>query len=120
MDAQTLNTRSNIILGVFLIILGLLLLLRNFGLFDFNLGDLFRLWPFILIYFGVRMLPVDENKRVWLETAVIILFFISLVSLPYLSKKSRTTYDEDLGVKTEKLIPAIDKSGDRKSGDRII
>ena len=104
MDAQTLNTRSNIILGIFLVILGFLLLLRNFGLFDFNIGDLLRLWPFILIYFGVRMLPVDENKRIWLETGVIILFFISLVSLPYLSKKNRRYYKDDFGYKTEQFI----------------
>ncbi len=103
MDAQTLNTRSNIILGIFLIILGFLLLLRNFGLYDFNLGDLFRLWPFILIYFGVRMLPVEENKRIWLETAVIILFFISLVSLPYLSRKNNQRYEQEYGVKIEKV-----------------
>ncbi len=104
MDAQTLNTRSNIILGVFLVILGFLLLLRNFGLFDFNLGDLFRLWPFILIYFGVRMLPVDETKRVWLETGVVILFFISLISLPYLSKKNRNYYEDDFGYKSGAII----------------
>ena len=107
MDAQTINTRSNIILGVFLVILGFLLLLRNFGLFSFNLGDLFRLWPFILIYFGVRMLPVSEDRRIWLETAVIILFFISLISLPYLSKRNRTIYDEDFGSRIEnKLSPS--------------
>ncbi len=85
MDTQNLKTQSNIIVGIFLVILGFLLLLRNFGLFHFDIGDLFRLWPFILIYVGVRMLPVDENKRVWVEIAVIILFFIALISLPYLS-----------------------------------
>jgi len=111
METQTINTRSNIILGVFLVILGFLLLLRNFGLFDFNLGDLFRLWPFILIYFGVRMLPVDEKKRIWLETAVIILFFIALVSLPYLSKKTTIEYEDDFGYKIEKTTPVVLNEG---------
>ena len=85
MEAQDLKTRSNIILGVFLIILGLLFLMRNFGWFHFRVDDLFRLWPFILIYIGVKTLPVNENKRVWLESAVIILFFLALILLPYLS-----------------------------------
>ncbi len=85
METQTLKTRSNIILGVFLIILGILFLLRNFGLFHFRVDDLFRLWPFILIYIGVKTLPVEEERRIWLETAVIILFFLALIFLPYLA-----------------------------------
>ncbi len=85
METHNLKTQSNIIVGLFLVIIGFLLLLRNFGLFHFNIGDLFRLWPFILIYSGVRMLPIQEKTRVWIEMAVIILFFIALVTLPAIS-----------------------------------
>ncbi len=84
-----MKTNNNIITGVFFVILGILFLLRNFHLVYFDIGDIFRLWPFALIYIGVEMLPVEPKLKIYLQTAVIFLFFISLISLPYLGHHNR-------------------------------
>ena len=75
---------NNIIAGFFLVILGLLFLLRNFNLLDFDIADVFSLWPIALIYLGVEMLPVEPKTKIYLQAGVIILFFIALISLPYI------------------------------------
>ncbi len=77
-----MKNTSNIITGFFLVILGVLLLLRNLNLLDFDIFDIFRLWPIALIYAGVEMLPVEPKTKVYLQVAVIILFFVALMSLP--------------------------------------
>ena len=84
-----MKTNNNILVGVFLVVLGILFLLRNFDLFYFNFGDVFRLWPIALIYIGVGMLPIDQKTKTYLETGVIVLFFSILIVLPYLSNKTR-------------------------------
>ena len=79
-----MKNTNNIIAGFFLVILGLLLLLRNFNLLYFDIGDIFRLWPIALIYVGVEMIPVEGKTKTYLQAGVIVLFFITLLSLPYL------------------------------------
>jgi len=81
-----MKSNNNIIIGAFFVILGILFLLNNFNLFNFDFGDIFRLWPIVLIYICVGMLPVDNKTKTYLESAVIVLFFILLLSLPYISK----------------------------------
>jgi len=79
-----MKNTNNIIAGFFLVVLGLLFLLRNFHLLYFDIGDIFRLWPIALIYAGVEMLPVEGKTKVYLQSGVIVLFFIALLGLPYL------------------------------------
>jgi len=96
-----MKSTNNIIIGIFFVVLGVLFLLRNFNLFHFSIGDVFRLWPIALIYIGVGMLPVTIQTKAYLETAVIVLFFIALITLPYLSENTRRhheieyEYDDD-------------------------
>ena len=89
-----MKTNTNILTGIFFVLLGILLLLRNFNLLDFDIGDIFRLWPIALIYIGVEMLPVDPKTKMYLQTGVIILFFIALLSLPYISGRLQHVYDD--------------------------
>ncbi len=78
---------SNFITGTFLVILGLLLLMRNLNLLDFDIMDIIRLWPLALVYAGVEMLPVEPKLKMYLQIGVIILFFIALISLPLLRQQ---------------------------------
>jgi len=93
-----MKNNSNVIVGVFLVVLGILFLLRNFDLFDFNIGDVFRLWPIALIYVGVEMLPVEAKTRTLLQTGVIILFFVALILLPYLRNANRYYNDDSVQI----------------------
>ena len=94
-----MKNNTNIITGVFLVVLGVLFLLKNFNLFDFNLGDVFRLWPIALIYVGVEMLPVNPKNKTLLQTGVIILFFVALIALPYIRSAGHYYEDDEIGFK---------------------
>jgi len=89
-----MRNTSNLITGFFLVILGILLLLRNLNIFDFDIVDIFRLWPIALIYVGVEMLPVEPKIKLYLQIGVIILFFIALMSLPVLREQSHRFFDD--------------------------
>ena len=89
-----MKNTSNLITGFFLVILGILLLLRNLNILDFDIVDILRLWPIALIYIGVEMLPVEPKVKLYLQIGVIILFFIALMSLPVIREQShRIFYD---------------------------
>jgi hypothetical protein len=90
-----MKNTNNIIIGFFFVILGLLLLLKNFNLLDFSIVDIFRLWPIALIYIGVEMLPVDPKTKIYLQIAVIVLFFVALISLPMLKNINHDMIDYD-------------------------
>ena len=89
-----MKNTSNLITGFFLVILGVLLLLRNLNLLDFDIIDIFRLWPIALIYAGVEMLPVEPKTKMYLQVAVIVLFFVALISLPAI-RNARHHYVDD-------------------------
>jgi len=84
-----MKNTSNLITGFFLVILGILLLLRNLNILDFDIVDILS-----LIYIGVEMLPVEPKVKLYLQIGVIILFFIALMSLPVIREQShRIFYD---------------------------
>lgn len=70
---------KNVFLGVVLLILGLLWLLSNLNLFDYNMNALFRsfgdLWPLIIVLVGAGM--ILQNKVA--ERVLWILFLLLLV-----------------------------------------
>lgn len=70
---------KNVFLGVVLFILGLLWLLSNLNLFDYNMNALFRsfgdLWPLIIVLVGASM--ILQNKVA--ERVLWILFLLLLV-----------------------------------------
>ena len=88
-----MKSNNNIIIGTFFVILGILFLLDNFNLFNFNFRDVFRLWPIALIYIGVGMLPIENKIKTYAEAAVIALFFILLISLPYIKSVNQNHRD---------------------------
>ena len=104
-----MKNNTNIITGVFLVVLGVLFLLKNFNLFDFNLGDVFRLWPIALIYVGVEMLPVNPKNKTLLQTGVIILFFVALIALPYIRSARHYYEDDEVGFKHQ--VKQVDSQG---------
>lgn len=50
---------SGLVFGILIIILGIGLLLHNYGLFNFKFS---LIWPLILIAVGVRLIIRDKNK----------------------------------------------------------
>jgi len=74
---------GNIFWGIFLIVIGILFGLKNFGIIDFYWSNVFRLWPFLLIYWGVTLLPVKQGTKILLTLFTVAGFFAALIFLPH-------------------------------------
>ncbi len=61
----------NIFWGVILILIGVLFTLENLNLIYFDFRELWRLWPVVLILWGVSILPAGKWIRIGLVMAVL-------------------------------------------------
>lgn len=59
--------------SVLLILLGVLLILRNFGIIYFDFHDFIQLWPFAIIIIGISILPVADWIKASVSVAAIII-----------------------------------------------
>ncbi len=59
----------NIFWGVILIFAGVLFILQNLGLVHFNWMAMWRLWPVILVLWGVSIIPVKD----WIKIILVLL-----------------------------------------------
>lgn len=67
------------LLGVFLILVGLLLLFSELGIIHFYWRDLFRLWPLIFIFWGLDLLIGEKRWGSWVAVLIIILLVLFVV-----------------------------------------
>lgn len=75
---------SNFTAGAILVLLGLLLLMRNFGLLDINWDLVMNFWPLLLIYAGMAIL--NNNRKNWMMLLTMGLITILAIILYYLFK----------------------------------
>jgi hypothetical protein len=66
----------NIFWGIILIFAGVLFILQNLGVIYFNWIELWRLWPVILVLWGVSILPVRD----WLKVILVLLVLGASIS----------------------------------------
>jgi len=71
-----MKNKSNFYLGIFLIVIGLLMLFDNLGYVDLNFYKLLHLWPLLLVSWGLKYIPMKPAFRHTLNWTVIILFFL--------------------------------------------
>lgn len=57
--------------GVVLVIIGTLFILKNVGLIFFDWGTIWRLWPLILILWGISLIPVKDYLKLIFSVAAI-------------------------------------------------
>lgn len=74
--------KGNVFWGALLLTLGVLLILRNTGLFFFSFHSLLRLWPLIFIFWGIAVLPVKGFIKAILSGVTIIIAFFILYKYP--------------------------------------
>jgi hypothetical protein len=72
--------------GVVLIIIGILFIIRNLGWVDFSWWGVFRLWPVLLILWGISVIPIKNYLK------LILSFVALLVAVIFLWK-----YDNNAG-----------------------
>jgi hypothetical protein len=59
----------NIFWGVILILVGILFTLENLNVIYFNVSELWRLWPVVLILWGISIIPADK----WIRLGLVLL-----------------------------------------------
>ncbi|MBM3403312.1 MAG: hypothetical protein FJY10_00260 [Bacteroidetes bacterium] len=67
---------KHLLWGILLIIVGLLIILRNTGLICFHWSWFFNLWPLILIFWGIAILPVKDFIKIILVVLTIGVAFL--------------------------------------------
>ena len=64
---------SKVMWGIILIIFGIMLVLKNMGIFYFHWHAIFRLWPLLFIFWGISVLPVKEYIKLLLGLLTLLL-----------------------------------------------
>lgn len=97
---------KNIGWGLFWVVIGTMLILRNFDLlcFEINWNLIFRFWPVILIFAGVNsLLKSSANTRIHWLMPVLIIFLLLLVLMKGLTWNNRfKTTDSSSKINTSK------------------
>ena len=69
---------KNLFLGVILLFVGIVALLASLDIFEFKWSIVWKLWPMLLIFRGIMVLPVKD----WLK-AVLLLVSLAISVLLY-------------------------------------
>ncbi|MFC2101237.1 LiaI-LiaF-like domain-containing protein [Bacteroidota bacterium] len=62
--------------GLLLIIIGVLFVLNNINLIDVNWSDIFSLWPLLLVFWGISIIPVKDYVKIILTVLVLVIGLI--------------------------------------------
>lgn len=79
---------KNLFWGGILVTIGTLIILRNTGVFYFNWFSLIRLWPIILVFFGITLLPIRNSTK-------LILSFLTIGALFTVLLTGNTNWDRE-------------------------
>lgn len=74
---------KNVFWGVILVTIGVLFVLRNFGVLYFNWWSILNMWPVFLIVLGISLLPIKGLVRIFLAFLVIVLSLIFISNTSY-------------------------------------
>ena len=69
---------GNVFWGVLLVVLGALFLLDNLDIVCINLGELWKFWPLLLVFWGIAALVKDKRAR-WAVSAVVAILLALVV-----------------------------------------
>jgi len=62
--------------GLFLIIIGVLFVLNNVNVIDVHWRDIFSLWPLLLVFWGISIIPVRDYVKLILSVLALIIGLI--------------------------------------------
>ncbi len=72
------NTKGNLLVGSFLIILGLLFIIDNYDLLDYEISGLIFRWESFLIFIGIVLIVSKSNEKTGIVIATIGIFFLGM------------------------------------------
>ncbi|HJN05064.1 MAG TPA: DUF5668 domain-containing protein [Bacteroidales bacterium] len=79
----------NIFWGIILILIGLLFTLDNLNLLDFDWYNLWRLWPVVLVLWGISILPVKSIAK------IVLVILVLAGSVFYMMNRTVQWHDND-------------------------
>jgi len=79
----------NIFWGMILILVGILFTLQNLNIIDFDWYNLWRLWPVILVLWGVSIIPVKNIIK------IILVLIVLVASTFYMMQETVRWHDTD-------------------------
>jgi len=79
----------NIFWGVILVFIGVLFLLQNFDVIHFAWRSLWRLWPVVLVLWGVSIIPANN----WIKTGLVVIILSG--SVYFMINQSVTWNDQE-------------------------
>ncbi|MFT4030985.1 MAG: DUF5668 domain-containing protein [Siphonobacter sp.] len=75
---NSINTK-NVLLGGFLVVLGILFLGRNMGWFDFHFHEIARFWPLLFVVIGVNYIWGKSNQAINVIAIILLAICIPLI-----------------------------------------
>lgn len=72
--------------GILLVIIGILFILKNMGLIWFDWWTIVRLWPLILILWGISLIPLKDSIKLILSLVAIALTFLIVAKFDHREK----------------------------------
>jgi hypothetical protein len=78
--------RNGLVLGIIFVIIGLIVLLKSFGLLEFSWLALFKTWPFAFIFIGIGILPI---KKGWKGLFYVIAIVACVATMMYISQNNQ-------------------------------
>jgi hypothetical protein len=76
---------KSIFWGISLVAIGIILLLKTLGIISFQWKDLIKLWPLILIWIGICIMPIKDIFKIILNIIVFAIgIYILVVGNPFL------------------------------------
>lgn len=97
--------------GLLIILIGALLLLSNLGIYDFNVGRIWQLWPIIIIGIGVSMLSLKGWLAV-LISGLLILGTLAAVVFVTTTNSESTSRLEKQNISIESTAEDADEAGE--------
>ena len=91
---------KNLFLGVLLLFVGIVALLASLDIFEFRWSIVWRMWPMLLIFIGIMVLPIKD----WLK-ALLLVVSLAISVLLYRYEMNQSHFwpfsQNDAQVKTE-------------------
>lgn len=85
---------STIFWGVFLISLGIMFFINQFDIWFFNSEMIFKMWPLLLIIWGVSLLKINEVVKIILNGLSAFLLALFIIAFINYSWSSCCSYDD--------------------------
>ena len=112
----------NIFWGIILILVGVLFTLENLNIIDFDWYNLWRLWPVVLVLWGVSILPVKNMIKVGLVILVLLgsIFYMMDRTVQWRNEDYSISYKDDNRSVTQEFTIPYEDSVQRASLDMEI